>query len=129
LRGGDLLLSIRGHVGRLATVPSELEGANITQDTARLAIVGASPIYVRECLRHIGLQRWMAKHTKGVAVRGINLGDVKQMPIPIPPEALQRRFEIAVSRYERLLAHRLVSSRKADALFASLQHRAFRGEL
>ena len=38
LRAGDLLLSIRGTVGRLIVIPSELEGANITQDSARLSI-------------------------------------------------------------------------------------------
>ena len=43
LQSGDLLMSIRGHVGRLANVQPELAGANITQDTARLAIVGPSP--------------------------------------------------------------------------------------
>jgi type I restriction enzyme S subunit len=38
LRPGDLLLSIRGTVGRLIVVPEELDAANITQDSARLAI-------------------------------------------------------------------------------------------
>jgi len=33
LRKGDLLISIRGTIGRLAFVPSGLSGANITQDT------------------------------------------------------------------------------------------------
>jgi type I restriction enzyme S subunit len=89
LKSGDLLLSIRGHVGRLAVVPPELDGANITQDTARLAINGAAPIFVRECLRTDGYQRWMAKYTKGVAVRGINLGDVKLIPIILPPQSTQ----------------------------------------
>ncbi len=32
LKCGDLLLSIRGTVGRLIASPEELEGANITQD-------------------------------------------------------------------------------------------------
>ncbi len=40
LSAGDLLLSIRGSVGRLATVPTELHGANITQDSVRLSIAG-----------------------------------------------------------------------------------------
>ena len=35
LAAGDLVMSIRGHVGRLAIVPRALEGANITQDSAR----------------------------------------------------------------------------------------------
>ncbi|MFM9103124.1 MAG: restriction endonuclease subunit S, partial [Cyanobium sp.] len=38
LKAGDLLLSIRGTVGRLISIPPELEGANITQDTARLSV-------------------------------------------------------------------------------------------
>jgi type I restriction enzyme S subunit len=129
LKSGDLLMSIRGHVGRLAIVPPELDGANITQDTARLAIRGASPVFVRECLRTPGFQRWLEKHTKGVAVRGINLGDVKQMPIIIPPREAQECFASEVAAVEKLKAAHRASLKQMDALFASLQHRAFRGEL
>lgn len=122
-------MSIRGHVGRFAVVPHELDGANITQDTARLAIVGASSVFVRECLRTEGFQRWMAKHTKGVAVRGINLGDVKLMPIILPPRADQDKFARQADAVDTLrIAHR-ASLAKLDALFATLQHRAFRGDL
>lgn len=129
LKPGDLLMSIRGHVGRFAVVPPELAGANITQDTARLAIVGASSVFVRECLRAEGFQRWMAKHTKGVAVRGINLGDVKQMPIILPPRAAQDEFARQATAVEKLKATQRAALAELDALFASLQHRAFKGEL
>lgn len=129
LKRGDLLMSIRGHVGRMAIVPAALEGANITQDSARLAIVGAQALYVRECLRSTGFQRWMAKHTKGVAVRGINLGDVKLMPIPVPPKAVQEEFVERVGAIERVQQQSSVAISQADALFAALRHRAFSGSL
>lgn len=129
LKPGDLLMSIRGHVGRFAVVPPELDGANITQDTARLAIQGVSSIFVRECLRTEAFQRWMAKHTKGVAVRGINLGDVKQMPIILPSQGDQDRFARLAIAVDKLKSAHRASLAKLDALFASLQHRAFRGEL
>lgn len=129
LKAGDLLMSIRGHVGRLAIVPPELVGANITQDTARLAIVGADPIFIRECLRTEGFQRWMAKHTKGVAVRGINLTDVKLMPIPTPGLDRQREFARLATASENLMVSGRTALAELDALFASLQYRAFRGEL
>jgi type I restriction enzyme, S subunit len=129
LKPGDLLMSIRGHVGRLAIVPAELEGANITQDTARLAVQAASPIFVRECLRTDGFQGWMAKHTKGVAVRGINLGDVKRMPIILPPKEQRDGFASQVVAIEKLKSAQSCSLAELDALFAALQHRAFRGEL
>ncbi len=129
LKPGDLLMSIRGHVGRFAVIPPELDGANITQDSARLAIVGASSVFVRECLRTVGFQRWMARHTKGVAVRGINLGDVKLMPIILPPRSAQDDFAAKADLAEKLKASHHASLAEMDALFASLQHRAFRGEL
>ena len=118
LRPGDLLMSIRGHVGRFAVVPPELEGPNITQDTARLAVQSASPVFVRECLRTEGFQRWMARHTKGVAVRGI-----------LPERAKQDAFADRAAAVAQIEARHRASLAEMDALFAALQHRAFRGEL
>ncbi|QXC60783.1 restriction endonuclease subunit S [Aquihabitans sp. G128] len=125
----DLVMSIRGHVGRLAIVGDDAVGANITQDTARLAISRANPRYVLECLRTPDLQRWMSGFTKGAAVRGINLTDVKRIPVPLPPRSEQDLFaEQALEAQGQRAAH-LASQRKLDVLFASLQQRAFRGEL
>jgi len=128
LKPGDLLMSIRGHVGRFAVIPLELDKANITQDSARLAIVEASSVFIRECLRADGFQRWMAKHTKGAAVRGINLGDVKLMPIILPPRKEQDNFARQANAAEQLKTSHRTSLTELDALFASLQHRAFRGD-
>lgn len=129
LKTGDLLMSIRGHVGRFAIVPPILDGANITQDSARLAVVGANPLYVRECLKSPGFQHWMAKHTKGVAVRGINLGDVKKMPIPVPEKKLQDEFAERIGAIETMQLAFRAALDAGDKLFTSLQHRAFGGEL
>jgi type I restriction enzyme S subunit len=41
LRGGDLVYAIRGSIGEVAIVPDELEGANLTQDAARIAYTPA----------------------------------------------------------------------------------------
>lgn len=129
LAAGDLLLSIRGHVGRLAVVPDELTGANITQDTARLAVHGIDPIFVREYLRTQAMQGWMQRHVKGAAVKGINLGDVKRLPIMIPRQSDQEEFARRVAAVEKLKTAHRASLAEMDALFASLQHRAFCGEL
>ena len=68
-------------------------------------------------------------HTKGVAVRGINLGDVKRMPIMLPTQPQQDDFANHAAIVEKLRTAHRASLAKMDALFASLQHRAFRGEL
>jgi len=126
LKAGDLLLSIRGHVGRMAVVPTCLDGANITQDTARLASIDAlEPHYLMRCLSSSGLQHRMDGLTRGAAVQGINLGDVKELPIPVPPLSLQKKFAAIVERVEHLRSVQREALRQADHLFASLLHLAF----
>lgn len=87
LQGGDLLFTIRGTVGRTAFVPAMLNQANITQDTARLAINGIDARFVRAFLQMPTATRFIAIHTLGVAVQGINLRDVRRIPIARPPAA------------------------------------------
>jgi len=59
----------------------------------------------------------------------INLETLRPLRIPLPPLPLQREFAAQVSAVERLKVSQRASLAKLDALFASLQHRAFRGEL
>lgn len=130
LVAGDLLISIRGHVGRFAFVPEELAGGNITQDSARLAVSDpADAIYVRAALETPSFQHWMVRHTKGAAVRGINLGDLRKAPIPRPPISDRIQFASAVHRLATQQRSTDAQLSVANALFSSLQSRAFRGEL
>ena len=80
---GDLLFSIRGTVGRMAFVPETLEGAQITQDTARLTIgSNFDPRYVRYMLESPNAVSQVKANTMGLAVQGINLGDLRKVTIP-----------------------------------------------
>jgi type I restriction enzyme S subunit len=65
----------------------------------------------------------------GVAIRRLTLAKIKAIGIPVPPIELQREFSRRVTAVEKLKAARRASLAELDALFASLQHRAFRGEL
>ena len=60
---------------------------------------------------------------------GLNMGIVEAMPIPVPPLMLQPDFARRIAALEKLKAAHRASLAELDALFAALQHRAFRGEL
>lgn len=59
----------------------------------------------------------------------ISVSDVRSTPIARPPLPLQQEFARRIALLERLKAAQRASLAEMDALFASLQHRAFRGEL
>lgn len=134
LIGGDLLLSIRGSVGRLIEIPSALEGANITQDTARLSLSRRlSSKYVHFALLAPDTQRRMSNAIRGVAVRGINIGDVRALQVPLPSLLEQieivRRVELLLAFAERLEARLQAAQTATSRLTPSLLAKAFRGEL
>ncbi|MBQ1761669.1 MAG: restriction endonuclease subunit S, partial [Aquincola sp.] len=89
LKGGDILFTIRGTVGRVSLVPAILENANITQDTARIDMSGVSNAFMSLYLESAAAKRFFEINTLGVAVQGINLGELRKLPIPVPSEAEQ----------------------------------------
>jgi len=119
---GDLVVSIRGHVGRTGVVPRAASGANLTQDTARVAIrPGAEPRFVRWFIESPTARHWMAQHTKGVAVTGINLGDLRKLPVPDVPTAEQRRIADILDKADAVRRKR----KEAIALTEELLRSAF----
>ena len=134
LSTGDLLLSIRGSVGRLTTIPSELNGANITQDSARLSISKKVVTrFAEHMLRAPQTQTRMQLAVKGVAVRGINIGDVRSLQMPIPPLTEQReivrRLDHALARLDATAAAHTAAVAELDRLDQSLLAQAFSGKL
>jgi type I restriction enzyme S subunit len=71
--------------------------------------------------------RGMCKSIIGMA--NINATELQSMRVAQPPLPLQREFGRRVAAIERLKVAQRASLAEVDALFASLQHRAFRGEL
>jgi type I restriction enzyme, S subunit len=74
--------------------------------------------------RHI-LSR--AKHS--INQSSINQEDVKSLSVPLPPPPLQREFATWVVEVRALETKQAENRRRLEDLFASLLHRAFRGEL
>jgi type I restriction enzyme S subunit len=92
LKTGDVLFTIRGTVGRVAMVPAQLENANITQDTARIDLVGVDNNFASLYFETDSATRFFEINTLGVAVQGINLGELRKLPIPIPDSDEQERI-------------------------------------
>ncbi|PSF29449.1 restriction endonuclease subunit S [Aphanothece hegewaldii CCALA 016] len=75
------------------------------------------------------LKQQADRTARGVAQKTINLEEIRKFTIFCPPINIQQEFAQRIEAVEKLKAVHRTSLSELDALFASLQHRAFRGEL
>lgn len=128
LRGGDLVIAIRGSVGEIAAVPDELTGANLTQDAARISIGNdVDADWLSLVLESPAVTTQIQERVTGATIRGINIWDLKRISIPTPSPGQQRilgeearRF---VALHERLRSkvaqHRALLSERRRALITA----------
>ncbi len=130
VQAGEIVMSIRATVGTTALVPAELDGANLTQGTARIAPGDrVTAEYLLAYLRSREAQSWIHRQVKGATFREITLGKLRELEVPLPPFARQLEFSQRVQAAEAQLAVHRTHLATLDELFTSLQHRAFSGAL
>jgi type I restriction enzyme S subunit len=91
---GDVLLSIVGTIGKVAVVPGELAGGNITQSSCRLRPAEGLviPALLAAFLRSPAATEQFREMSLGTAVPRLNLEDVRKIEMSLPPLAEQRRI-------------------------------------
>lgn len=83
LKAKDILISIKGTIGRVAEVPANLEDANITRDSALIRLKDKSTNdFIMLYLESELAQLQMTLHSIGAAVKGINLADLREVKVP-----------------------------------------------
>ena len=130
LCAGDVVVSrVGANRGMAAVVPAELEGVNC----ANIVIVRSgdtlSPAYLAELINGRFGEVTLLGSTVGAAQGVINVGTFTRWVLPTPPLTLQNRFASIVEAIERQKARMKADLAELDTLFASLQSRAFNGEL
>lgn len=127
---GDLVMSIRATVGTVARVPTSLDGANLTQGTARIAPGDAVlPEYLLAYLRAPSTQRWIVQETKGATFREITLGRLRNLPVRVPSLARQQDLVNVIAAVELGQADSERQAMEMARLHVALQARAFSGRL
>ena len=99
LRGGDLVYAIRGSIGEVEMVPKELEGANLTQDAARIAYTARTDgRWLLYALRSNVVFAQLESGALGATIKGINIRDLKRALVPVPPNEDQTRIATFLDR-------------------------------
>ena len=131
LRPGDLIFARSGAtVGKVALIQSNdppcIAGAYFITMRFEQTL---DPVYARAVLSAPSIRAIVAKRSRQAAQQNFSGPGLRQLPMPCPPIELQREFTRQVNSVETLKASQHASLGQFDALFGSLQNRAFRGEL
>ena len=129
---GDILISRAGTVGRMCVALPTAEQSIIGSNLIRLTLnPGAMlPVYFT-CLYTFCGERLPGLRTSGdnKSYSFLSTTRLKSLVVPLPPLNLQHRFAAIVQSVEQQRASQRGHLAELDILFASLQARAFRGDL
>lgn len=95
VRTGEIVIAIRATVGKVLPVPDDLDGANLTQGTARISPNAKTDAgFLLWAIRHSRAQRAIQLEVKGTTFAEITLGALRQVPIAAP-NSTDEQSEIA----------------------------------
>lgn len=93
LTGGEVLINIRGTLGGVAKVSSDLQGFNVARE---VAVVPIAKILSAEFMVYLMLSPYfwdaIQKNLRGIAYKGLNLGALREFLVALPPLAEQVRI-------------------------------------
>lgn len=93
---GDLVYTIRGSFGDVEIVTKEVEGCNLTQDTARISpLSNIDRHWLVMALKSNVVRGNLAAGSLGATIKGINIFDLRRALLPTPPLEEQG----AIARY------------------------------
>ncbi|KZY58188.1 hypothetical protein A3736_15260 [Erythrobacter sp. HI0063] len=130
LQRGDLVITLRGTLGQCALFDCQYETGFIN---AQMMIIRAKatvlPRFLREYISFPSVQAKLKGANSGSAVPQLTATQMKEMQILLPALDDQRRFVDAIDSARSVQNEIVAHANRLDGLFASLQHRAFQGEL
>ena len=134
IRTGDLLHAVRGSYDRSAVVPIGMDGTNISRDVVRIVpLPGISPHFLHYWMRSPQCKAYMTRHARGVAVKGVNIESMRQLPVPLASTAAQEQVVEQLSKEMAHLSQMRASARRsierASGLRRALLAAAFSGQL
>ncbi|MCR9297077.1 MAG: restriction endonuclease subunit S [bacterium] len=131
LKDGDILMARRGEMGRCVVVKSHQEGWLC--GTGSFFIRAPESVYLSEFLELALSSEPMRKHLENLSGRAImpslSGNQIKSLRLPLPPIEIQHSFVAKLEKQKAIVDAQRRHLNTMDTFFASLQQRAFRGEL
>lgn len=125
---GDVVITIAGTIGEVAPVEASLEGANLTENAAKLCAIQPGiydPHFLVALLRDPGVKASLLAQTGQVTIQKLALFRIKRVAAPVPPLELQRAYAERARRIDQLRSGLEAAAAEAVKLGVRAQHDLF----
>lgn len=134
LRGGELLVTVVGAgIGEVGLAQAECSGFNIARAVAKIPVREFDARYVFLWMSTGTAMGWMKNQSREVARPTLNLEQLRQLPVPLPPLAEQheivRRVDALFALADAIEQRVAAAGASAERLTQAVLAKAFRGEL
>lgn len=131
LVGDEILLACVGAtIGKVALVSQRHSGHNIVRATARIRPKSnLNRYYLAYYMSAEFAQHYFKKAIRTVGQPTLNIKQITELPVILPPLPLQSQFAAIVEKVEALKTKYQQSLAELENLYGSLSQRAFKGEL
>jgi len=121
LEAKDLVMSVRGTIGKVGLVPLSLEGANITANLMRISPHRemVEPRYLWHFMRTERFRAALNHVSPSTTIKTIRAPDLKAVPVPLPPLAEQKRIAAILDKAENLRRKRQDAIRLTEEFLRS----------
>ncbi len=127
--GDEILIACVGSIGRVALVNEKMKGFNIVRAVARVPANYSlvNRLYLATYLSMPFVQDFFQRETRTVSQPTLNIAQIEETPVLLPPLSLQEEFAGVVARVEQMRARQAESERQVENLFESLLAESFGG--
>lgn len=128
----DVLITIMGTCGRCAVVPDNIPTSINTKHLCCITLNTKKclPEFLHSYfLMHPMALRYLKSKSKGAIMDGLNMGIIKDMPVPLVPIEKQQEFVKQKKAIENKIETNQLALDEADLFFKSLTQKAFEGAL
>jgi type I restriction enzyme M protein len=123
LKGGEVLLCVRGTTGIASVASPDLAGANVTRGIVpiRFNPALALPAFGLTAILSESVQSQIRLKTYGATLQQINIGDLRELQIPLPPLTTQQAIVAEIEAEQALVdANRELITRFEQKIQATL---------
>lgn len=123
LKGDEILMCVRGTTGIVSLASNELKGCNTTRGIVPLYFAEMNRWFMFYLFKSPAMIGVIADNTYGIALKQINIKELRNLPIICPPLPLQQAFAAKIEAIEKQKELVKRSIAETETLLASrMQH-------